>query len=856
MEKIQDKAQNQPAGSSEKTSQHTADLSGGIGELMQAVSSDRQNQQVETPANSGNYHRIVTGIYETLDVMCTFLDAMGEAICLFDSAGENILYHNQSMRRFLAVHGLPEDGRSLLTRLLFAGSNDDHSEQLADILRNFSTAPYNCTINLTSAAEGTPKIFAISLQQRQNKGELPHIENAGARTRNYVMVTITDITGIIQTKIDAEQASRSRNEFLSLISHEMHTPMNAIIGMTYIATKSRDMHKIRYCLDRIEKAAKDLQSVISQILDMSKIETNRIRLYDREFNLEKMLTDITYTTNYAAEEKKQNFVINIHRNVPATVVGDSLRLKQVLNYMLTNAINFTGTNGAIMLNIEKIEEDTDLITLRFEVIDNGIGISQEQMRQLFIPYEHRDSSTSRKQSSAGLGLVVSKHLIELMGGWIHIESIPGRGTKITFTIRVKKGQEKTITTLNPSIRKDHIRILAVDDSPEIRHYLAEIMDVLELTCDIAADGDEALDLVAQNSDHPYDISFIDWQMPGMNGIELVRRIREQAPDCTFVIMVSSSRWSDIESDASKAGVGHYLPKPLLTSPLVNCINEILVENFYAHRENWYLKGDNLLYNMQKNTILLAEDAEINKKILLTILEPTGIAIDFADNGADAIAMFRSQPQRYDLILMDIHMPEMDGYTATKKIRALDLPKAKSIPIIALTANAFNEDIRRCIDAGMDDHVAKPIDPSTLLNKLTHYLPGPRIANISDEAAELALSGDYSAYLPIIDVPDGLSRLMNNKKLYLMSLKMFSDNNITAELVKNIQEEDLAKISQTANALKNATGNLGLSNLLKIATIIENQSRAKTNSLPLLEALQETAKLTEKTIRNLLESEVL
>jgi len=525
---------------------------------------------------------------------------------------------------------------------------------------------------------------------------------------------------LIEHQHEAEKASQAKGEFLSHMSHEIRTPLNAIIGMINIAVNTDDIEKIKYCLQRAGSASKHLLNIINDILDMSKIEAHKFELSFAEFNFEKMLMDIINVTNVRAEEKNLNFAVILNTNVPSYIISDELRFSQVIMNLLNNAIKFTPENGKVVLRVEKIEEDGDEITLKTEIADSGIGMTEEQQKRLFTSYVQADSSISKNFGGTGLGLVISKQIVELMHGEIWIESKPNKGSKFIFTTKVQKGVGKTDVQLSPKINRDELRILAVDDSEETRMYFTHVMDAFHLPCDIACNGKEALEMMEKSTDKPYNLFFVDWQMPDMDGIELTKKIKEATGDKSFVIMLSMADWKTIEKEAITAGVKQFIPKPIFPSVLINVINECIEIKPKSGSERQGGKSEKG-YNFKDFAILVAEDVEINREILSSILEETGVSIDFAQNGSSAVSMFQMHPDKYNLILMDVNMPEMDGYEATLAIRALELTQAKKICIIAMTANVFREDIERCLQTGMNDHIGKPISPEALYEKLKKYL---------------------------------------------------------------------------------------------------------------------------------------
>jgi signal transduction histidine kinase/DNA-binding response OmpR family regulator len=516
----------------------------------------------------------------------------------------------------------------------------------------------------------------------------------------------------------AVHASKAKGDFLANMSHEMRTPMNAIIGMTAIGKNSEDMKKKDYAFEKIENASSHLLGVINDILDMSKIEANKLELSNVTFGFEKMLQKVVNVINFRIDERRQNFTVHIDENIPRFLIGDDQRLAQVITNLLSNAVKFTPEQGSIRLATKLAGEENGIFTIQIEVKDSGIGISREQQEKLFNSFEQAESGTARKFGGTGLGLAISKRIVEMMGGRIWIESELGKGSTFAFTIQAEKGHGAHASMLSPGVNIKNVRILAIDDTPEILEYLADIMHRFGVKCDIAKDGPEAISFMEKNG--PYDLYFVDWKMPGMDGIEVSRRIKENTADKSVVIMISAAEWNTVEKEAQAAGVDKFLPKPLFPSAIADVINECLGDNTIeaAQEKSGWKEVD----HFDGYTILLAEDVDINREIVLTLLEPTALAIDCAENGAQAVDMFRAAPDKYDMIFMDVQMPEMDGYEATGSIRAMDGPWAKKVPIVAMTANVFREDIEKCIASGMNDHVGKPLDLTEVLEKLRKYLP--------------------------------------------------------------------------------------------------------------------------------------
>jgi hemerythrin-like metal-binding protein len=520
----------------------------------------------------------------------------------------------------------------------------------------------------------------------------------------------------------AIQASKAKGDFLSNMSHEMRTPMNAIIGMTAIGKNSDDQEKKDYAFRKIEDASTHLLGVINDILDMSKIEANKLELSLEAFEFERMLRKVADVINFKMDQRKQSFYVTIDRKIPHTLVGDDQRLSQVIVNLLSNAVKFTPDEGSIRLNAYFEGEENGLCTIRIEVTDTGIGISPEQQKRLFNSFEQAESSTTRKFGGTGLGLAISRRIVELMGGEIWIESELGKGSTFIFTVKMKRGAMEQIHTLNPGVNWSNLKILVVDDESEVWRYFADIAQRFGIRCDTASGGEEALALIKDKG--PYDIYFIDWKMPGMNGMELTARIREQCGDKSVVTMISGTEWNLIADDAKAAGVDRFLAKPLFPSSIADLINECLgITNAAANGES-----EETADAFKGYRILLAEDVEINREIVLALLEPTALDIDCAGNGAIAVEMFKKEPEKYDMIFMDVQMPEMDGYEATRRIRAFEedlrtkTAEYQNIPIVAMTANVFREDVEKSLAAGMNDHIGKPLNFDEVMEKLRKYLP--------------------------------------------------------------------------------------------------------------------------------------
>lgn len=521
-----------------------------------------------------------------------------------------------------------------------------------------------------------------------------------------------------EAREQAMASTKAKSEFLSRMSHEIRTPMNAIIGMTNIAKKTEDPERIRYCLDKVDASSRQLLNLINDVLDMSKIDSGKFEIIREEFDFEKMVQNVFHVVQVKLEEKHQDLRVDFESVFTHAVISDELRLSQVLINLLNNAMKFTPEGGRILLRIREEALSENRSRLRVEVEDNGIGIDPESQEKLFQSFEQADGSITRNYGGTGLGLAICKKIVTLLDGDIWVESEPGVGSCFVFTAEIDWGEELLAAAAAPSL-SSQMRILIVDDAEDVREYFTNILRSFSLECDTAPDGESALKLVQESVEQnkPYHMIFIDWNMPGMNGGKTASEIRRLVGNDVVVVMISVADWADIQHDAQSYGVTNFLSKPVLPSMLYNTIVKLSDNNLVKQRTD----SDERCYYWPGRTLLLAEDIEINREIMLTVLEETKVKVVCACDGEQALRAFEEEPERYDLILMDVQMPCMDGLTATRKIRALDHPRAKTIPILAMTANAFKEDAQMCREAGMNEHLSKPLDVDILFRTLSEYI---------------------------------------------------------------------------------------------------------------------------------------
>jgi signal transduction histidine kinase/CheY-like chemotaxis protein len=552
------------------------------------------------------------------------------------------------------------------------------------------------------------------------ENELSFIETITSIIAGAITHTVYDdrIENALQK---ATAASEAKGFFLSNMSHEMRTPMNTIMGMASIGKNAPGIERKDYALGKIEEASSHLLGVINDVLDMSKIEAGKLELVLVDFSFERMLKKTVNAICIRMEQKQQKFYVTTDGKIPHILTGDDQRLSQVIINLLSNAAKFTHEGGSIRLNAFLESEEDELCTIIIEVSDTGIGITDEQQKKLFHIFEQADSGTSRRFGGTGLGLAISRRIVEMMGGEISVESESGKGSVFRFSFKARRGEDSNVSLLDPSVNWETMKVLAVDDAQEILSYFMDIFKRYGVNCDVAISGEEALEKIEKSGG--YDIFFVDWKMPGMDGIELTKQIKKRNADRkSVVIMISATEWALIREEAEGAGIDKFLMKPLFASDIMDCMNACLgVSGSSTQKQKSAVSG----VELKGCHILLAEDVEINREILLASMEGTGAEIDCAENGLEALRLISENPVKYDIVFMDMQMPEMDGLEATRSIRK----SGNNIPVIAMTANVFKEDIDKCLAAGMDDHLGKPLDMGNVLEKIRKYWDRNRIAAV-------------------------------------------------------------------------------------------------------------------------------
>ena len=516
----------------------------------------------------------------------------------------------------------------------------------------------------------------------------------------------------------AQKANDAKRDFLSRMSHEIRTPMNAIIGMSAVAFNYLDDKKrTADCLSKITFSSKHLLMLLNDVLDMSKIENGKLNIRQELFDLKNLVTSLADINYGLATAKGLAFEIVISGFKDELLLGDSMRVNQILLNLLSNAIKFTPKGGSVRLEIRMLRSASDKIWLRFIVKDSGIGMKKEFLEHLYEPFEQADNGIARKYGGTGLGMAITKNLVAIMDGTIEVESQEGAGT--TFMVDLPFGVSKV--DKKTAAEMEEMRVLVVDDDNDTCEHAAVLLKGMGVNVDWALNGFEAIEKVrsaCEDDGRCYDVCFIDWCMPELDGIETARRMRRYVGPDVLIIIISAYDWSGIEEQAKAAGVNAFIAKPFFASNLYNTLLTVSRKPELG----FSAVGNKETYDFGGKKVLLVEDNELNMEIASELLKFVNLQVEHAENGKVAIDIFRnSKEKEYALIFMDIQMPLMNGYDAARCIRSSEHPAAGTIPIIAMTANAFNDDVQAAFDAGMNGHLAKPIDVEVLYKTIARYI---------------------------------------------------------------------------------------------------------------------------------------
>ncbi|MEI6392805.1 MAG: response regulator [Verrucomicrobiota bacterium] len=708
--------------------------------------------------------------------------------------------------------------------------------------------------NVSRRAHGESGNYELSLsapdgsQVSCQMSASPLMDDQGVKTGAFALCTDITLrkqqeTEILAAKQKAEEATQMKSMFLANMSHEIRTPMNAIIGLSHLALKTPLNAKQRDYVSKVHNAGTSLLAIINDILDFSKIEAGKLDIETTDFRLDEVISSVTTLTAQKAHDKGLEFLAHVSPAIPEYLLGDPLRLGQILTNFVNNSVKFT-EQGEIRLNIDLAERTGEKVQLKFSVRDTGIGMTKEQAAKLFQPFTQADMSTTRKHGGTGLGLTICRRLVELMGGRVWLESEAGVGTTFFFTVWLGVGAAKGSGKIVPE-RLAHLRVLVVDDNAAAREILQEPLSAIASHVKVVASGAEAIAAVkAQDPAAPYDIIFMDWRMPGMDGLQASRHIKsdETLTKQPAIVLVTAFGREEVREEAERLQLDGFLVKPVTKSMIVDTLVNVFASpaDEPAGGVGRVKEADSPLRGLRA---LLAEDNEINQQIAVELLEGVGATVNVAGNGREAVERLCASPTSFDLVLMDLQMPEMDGYQATAKIRGD--ARFATLPVIAMTAHATMEERQRCLAAGMNDHISKPIDPVALFETVARYYKPTTGAAPPATPAPAAAGALTSPELPEVeglDAKDGLARVAGNRKLYLKLLRQFAEQQgpSVEQITAALAQGDSALAERLAHTLKGVAGNIGAKPVQIAAGALEKLIRNRATAAETDSALRQVA----------------
>ena len=642
----------------------------------------------------------------------------------FDESGEIVRVNwSDEFRRMIGYHGTDD-----FPDVLESWSDLLHPEDKEHVLKEYNETIFDYTGQKTYDVEYRLRTKNRGYRWYRAVGKPTRRSDGSPVTYVGVFIDITERKEMIKELAqqreslsialeDANQANKAKTAFLSNMSHEIRTPMNAIIGLERIALNDPAISETtREHLEKIGLSAQHLLSIINNILDMSRIESGRITVKNEEFSFAKLLAQVNTIISSQCREKGIEYECRVKGTIGDYYIGDDIKLRQVMINILGNAVKFTSSGGRITFVVESTARFNGKSTLRFIISDTGSGMSQDYLPKLFDAFSQEDSSKTSHSGSTGLGMAITKSIVELMNGTISVESEKNKGTTFTVKVTLLDSDHKNVhegeTVLNPH----ELCVLVIDDDPIACEHAQLVLGQVGVNCEKALSGAEGLQMVKVRHARrePYNLILVDWRMPDMDGVETTRQIREAVGNETPVVILTSYDWDEIEDQAKEAGIDTFVAKPLFAGAVLDEFRDAFKKkNTKLVRETADLKG---------RRVLLAEDVAVNAEIMIMVLSMREMQVDHAENGRIAVEKFEEHEEGYyDAVLMDMRMPEMDGLEATRRIRDMNRSDAKNIPIIALTANAFDEDVQHSMQAGLNAHLSKPVEPELLFETLESLL---------------------------------------------------------------------------------------------------------------------------------------
>lgn len=659
---------------------------------------------------------------ELFDIFATYLSSNTDDVyMLLDLAQSRVEYVSPNVER---VMGIPADKINADLRA-FAGSAGEGGEHL-DVDQLYAMQPGDAMPPLSSVwtnpTTKEPQWLRVQFYCRSVQGQPRMVLYISNRTEEQkARDCLVEALNLAQT------ASNAKSAFLSSVSHDIRTPLNAIIGLSALLQQDpSDSDVVLEYAQRIDAASQHLLGLINDVLDMNKIESGNASLNQSEMDMASVIEEINTIIRPQAKAKKQSLEIYVPPMCHEHLIGDKLRINQVLINLLSNAVKYTQAGGRIEMRVEELPQVVEEYSrIRFTIRDNGMGMSPEYLKVIFDPFTREETSATREIQGTGLGMAITKSLVDLMSGTIEVESTLNEGSTFVVELELYIQEQED----DPAFWRNHgvSRMIVADDEEEICHGIVETMRNSGVVVHYSTDGERAIQMMrtAREQGEPYDLILLDWKMPGLNGLETARVIRKNYPERIPILLFTAYDWSDIEQEAREIGVNHFMPKPFFLSSFKTAISRVMGSQKSAKSDEESL--------LKEKRILVVDDIEVNRIILVKILRAQGAECDTAENGQEALEAFRQAPPgTYDLILMDVQMPIMDGYAATRAIRSSGCPDCDTVPIIAMTANAFVDDVRDAIAAGMDAHVAKPVQVDKLTATIRQVLNSREIENMEGD----------------------------------------------------------------------------------------------------------------------------